>query len=138
MLLANLQMASSSMDFLPPIIIMVAFAAGDILLLKLGLAVTKSQKRTRMKWVAGSFLIQFGVVFIISSPLFLLGIMGAYHGEPQGLVPIIILSIFIDFNVINILHQIGLKRSLVVVLLTFAPIMIIMVIFGSSMPSFFK
>ena len=138
MLLANFQMGTSSMDFLSPIIIMVAFAAGDILLLKLGLAITKSQKRTRMKWVAGSFLIQFGVVFIISSPLFLLGIMGAYHGEPQGLIPIIILSIFIDFNVINILHQIGLKRSLVVVVLTFAPIMIIMVIFGSSMPSFFK
>jgi len=138
MLLANLQMASSSMDFLPPIIIMVAFAAGDVLLLKLGLVITKSQKRTRMKWVAGSFLIQFGTVFIISSPLFLLGIMGAYQGEPQGLIPIIILSIFIDFNVINILHQIGLKRSLVVVILTFAPIMIIMVIFGSSMPSFFK
>jgi len=125
------------MEKLFPIILMVAFAAGDILLLKLGLAITKSQKRTRMKWVAGSFLIQFGVVFIISSPLFLLGIMGAYHGEPGGLVPIILLSIFIDFNVINILHQIGLKRSLVVVILTFAPIFLIMYIFGSSLPSFF-
>jgi len=117
---------------------MAAFAAGDILLLKLGLAATKSKRRTRMKWVAGSFLIQFGIVFIISSPLFLLGIMGAYQGEPQGLVPIIILSIFIDINIINILHQIGLKRSLVVGLLTFAPLMIIMVVFGSSLHLFFK
>ncbi len=137
MLLAILQMGTSSMDFLSPIILMVAFAAGDILLLKLGLVITKSQKRTRMKWVAGSFLIQFGIVFIISSPLFLLGIMGAYHGEPQGLVPIILLSIFIDFNVINILHQVGLKRSLVVGILTFAPIMLIMVVFGSNLGNFF-
>ncbi len=138
MLLAILQMGTSSTELLSPIIIMAAFAAGDILLLKLGLAATKSKRRTRMKWVAGSFLIQFGIVFIISSPLFLLGIMGAYQGEPQGLVPIIILSIFIDINIINILHQIGLKRSLVVGLLTFAPLMIIMVVFGSSLHLFFK
>ncbi|NVM44294.1 MAG: hypothetical protein HWN79_05205 [Candidatus Lokiarchaeota archaeon] len=137
MFLTILQMGTIPMEKLFPIIIMVAFAVGDILLLKLGLVATKAKKRTRMKWVAGSFLIQFGVVFIISSPLFLLGIMGAYRGEPEGLVPIILLSIFIDFNVINILHQIGLKRSLIVVVLTFVPIMLIMVIFGSSLPSFF-
>jgi hypothetical protein len=138
MLLAILQMGSISNELLSPIILMVAFAAGDILLLKLGLTITKSQKRTRMKWVAGSFLIQFGVVFVISSPLFLLGIMGAYQGEGGGLVPIIIFSVFIDFNVINILHQIGLKRSLIIVLLTFAPIFIIIVTFGSNMHLFFK
>ena len=140
MLLAILQ--GISKELLSPIIFMVALAAGDILLLKLGLTITKSQKRTRMKWVAGSFLIQFGVVFIISSPLFLLGIMGAYQGEGGDLGPIIIIiiifSIFIDFNVINILHQIGLKRSLIIVLLTFAPIFIIMVTFGSNMHLFFK
>lgn len=135
MLLAILQ--NISMELLSPIIFMVVLAAGDILLLKLGLTITKSQKRTRMKWVAGSFLIQVGVVFVISSPLFLLGIMGAYQGEGGALVPIIIFSIFVDFNVVNILHQIGLKRSLVIVLLTFAPIFIIMVTFGSNMHRFF-
>ena len=124
-----------------PIILMAAFAAGDILLLKLGLAATKSQKKTRMKWVAGSFFIQFGIVFIISSPLFLLGITGAFSGGPGKIIPVIIpvilLSIFIDLNVINILHQIGLKRSLIIVLLTFAPIMLIMVALGMYIPRFF-
>ncbi|GAG93094.1 unnamed protein product, partial [marine sediment metagenome] len=55
------------------LILMAAFLGGDILLLKLGLTIIKAQKRTRMKWVAVSFLIQFGVILIISSPMFLLG-----------------------------------------------------------------
>ena len=126
------------MDDIIPILLMIAFAGGDILLLKLGLMMTKSKKRTRMKWVTGSFAIQFGVVFIISSPLFLLGIIGAYQGEPQGLVPVILFSIFIDLNVINVLHKIGLKRSFVVVVLTFVPIMLIMVFFGMNMSEFFS
>jgi len=138
MLLAILQMDNIDMDVIIPIIIMVTFAAGDIILLKLGLIMTKSKKRTRMKWVAGSIAIQFGVVFVISSPLFLLGIMGAFQGGPEGLIPVILISIFIDLNVINILHQIGLKRSFVVVLLTFAPIFLIMVVFGTNMHRFFS
>jgi hypothetical protein len=114
-----------------------AFAVGDILLLKLGLVITKAQKRKRMKWVAGSFFIQFGVVFAVSSPLFLLGIMGAFRGEPEGIVPIVLISAFIDLNVINILHQIGLKRSLVVVVFTFIPLFLIMVVLGMYISSFF-
>jgi hypothetical protein len=130
-------MGTFSMKELFPIILMVAFAAGDILLLKIGLVITKSQARTRMKWVAGSFLIQFGIVFIISSPLFLLGIIGAYQGQPQGMVPVILFSVFIDLNIINILHKIGWKRSFVVVVLTFVPIFLIMVVFGMNMSNLF-
>jgi hypothetical protein len=137
MLLAILQMDDINMDDIFFIIMIGVCAVGGILLLKLGLVITKATKRRRMKWVAGSFAIQFGVVFAISSPLFLLGIMGDYHGEPQGLVPIIIISAFIDFNVINILHQIGLKRSLVVLLLTFVPIFFAMVFFGVTISSYF-
>ena len=137
MLLAYLQMGTFSMDKLFPIILMAALAVGDILLLKLGLVITKSQTRTRMKWIAGSFLIQFGIVFIISSPLFLLGIIGAYQGQPQGMVPVILFSVFIDLNIINILHKIGLKRSFVVVVLTFVPIFLIMVVFGMNMSNLF-
>ncbi|MFX1448823.1 MAG: hypothetical protein ACFFCG_11930 [Promethearchaeota archaeon] len=137
MLLALHQMGTINIDDLIPLILIAAFVVGDILLLKLGLVATKAQKRNKMKWVTGSFLIQFGTVFVISSPLFLLGIMGAYHGEPEGMVPIIILSIFIDLNVINILHQIGLKRSFLVVVFTFIPLMLIMVIFGMNISKFF-
>ncbi len=137
MLFTFLQMGTPSIEELIPFIIMGAFAAGDILLLKLALVVTKAQKRTRMKWVAGSFAIQFGIIFIISSPLFLLGFMGKFQGEPDAIIPIVILSLFIDLNVINVLHQVGLKRSFVILLLTFVPLILIMIELGvtlSQMP----
>ena len=132
MLFTFLQMGTPSIEELIPFIIMGAFAAGDILLLKLALVVTKAQKRTRMKWVAGSFAIQFGIIFIISSPLFLLGFMGKFQGEPDVIIPIIILSLFIDLNVINVLHQVGLKRSSAILLITFVPIIIVMIILGNT------
>ena len=109
-----------------------AFAGGDIFLLKLALVITKAQKRRRMKWVAGSFLIQFGIIFIISSPLFLLGFMGGFHGELDVIIPIIILAVFIDLNVINVLHQVGLKRSFGILLITIVPIIIVMIILGNT------
>ena len=113
------------------LIIMVAFAGADILLLRLGLKITNAKKRIRMKWVAVSFLIQFGVIIIISSPLFFLGFAGEFKGDPGVIIPIIILCTFIDLNVINVIHQIGLKRSLVVVLIIILPIVFIMVNLGS-------
>lgn len=129
------------MNELFPIIIIAVLSGGDILLLKLGLVATKAQKRTRMKWVAGSFAIQFGIVFVVNSPLFILGITGFFSGGPEDIIPtvipIIILSLFIDLNIINILHQIGLKRSLVVVIFTFAPIVLMMVGLGMYLPKFF-
>jgi hypothetical protein len=133
MLFTFLQMGTPSIDELLPFIIMGAFAGGDILLLKLALVVTKAQKRTRMKWVAGSFAIQFGIIFIISSPLFFLGFMGNFRGEPDVIIPIIILSSFIDLNVINVLHQVGLKRSLGILLITFVPLIMIMIGLGTTL-----
>jgi len=132
MLFTFLQMGTPSIDELIPFIIMGAFAAGDILLLKLALVVTKAQKRTRMKWVAGSFAIQFGIIFIVSSPLFLLAFMGSFKGELDVIIPIVILSLFIDLNVINILHQVGLKRSFGILLITFVPLIIVMIILGNT------
>ena len=133
MLLNILQMGTPSLRELIPFIMMGGFAAGDILLLKLALVVTKSQKRKRMKWVAGSFLIQFGIIFIISSPLFLLGYLGGFSGELDVIIPVIILSVFIDLNVINILHQVGLKRSFVILLIIIFPIIFIMIGLGTTL-----
>ncbi len=123
------------MEELFPIILIVAVAAGDILLLKLGLVITKAQIRTRIKWVAGSFLIQFAIIFIISSPLFLLGAMGAFYGDGPGaiIIIIIILSAFIDLNIVNILHQIGLKRSFIIVVIVLVPIVFIMINLGNML-----
>ena len=127
MLLNLLQMGGPIDKETLSLILMAAFAGGDILLLKLGLKITKARERTRMKWVAVSFLIQFGVIFIISSPLFLLGFAGKFDGDPEVVIPIIILCTFIDLNVINVIHQVGLKRSLIVVSIILLPIVFIMV-----------
>ncbi len=123
------------MEKLFPIILIVAVAVGDIVLLKLSLVITKAQIRTRIKWVAGSFLIQFAIIFIISSPLFLLGSMGAFNGDGPGaiIIIIIILSAFIDLNIVNILHQIGLKRSFIIVVLVLVPMVFIMIYLGDML-----
>ncbi len=124
------------MEELFPIIFIVAVAVGDILLLKLGLAITKAKIRTRIKWVAGSFAIQFAIIFIISSPLFLLGAMGAFNddGGPGGIIIIIIIiSAFIDLNIVNVLHQIGLKRSFIIVVMILVPIVFIMINLGNML-----
>jgi len=131
MLLNLLQMGGPLDEGTILLILMAAFAGGDILLLKLGLTITKARERTRMKWVAVSFLIQFGVIFFISSPLFLLGFSGKFDGALGVIIPIIILCTFIDLNVINVIHQVGLKRSLFVVLIIILPIVFIMVNMGS-------
>ncbi len=131
MLFTFLQMGNFSIGEIVPFIMMGVLAAGDILLLKLALVITKTQKRRRMKWVAGSFAIQFGIIFVISSPLFLLGFLGGFQGELDVIIPIIILSVFIDLNVINVLHQVGLKRSFVILLITLFPIIFIMIGLGS-------
>ncbi len=135
MLFTFLQMGTPSIEELIPFIIMGVFAGGDILLLKLALVVTKAQKRTRMKWVAGSFLIQFAIIFIISSPLFLLGAMGAFNDDGPGgiIIIIILLSAFIDINIVNILHQIGLKRSFIIVVIILVPIVFIMINLGNML-----
>jgi hypothetical protein len=135
MLFTFLQTGTISMEELFPIIFIVAVAVGDILLLKLGLVITKAKIRTRIKWVAGSFAIQFAIIFIISSPLFLLGAMGAFNDDGPGgiIIIIILLSAFIDINIVNILHQIGLKRSFIIVVMILVPIVFIMINLGNML-----
>jgi hypothetical protein len=118
-------------DFIP-LILLGLFIGGGIILLKLGLIITQAETKRDMKWVAISFLIQFGVVFFISTPLFLMGIIGAFdEGPPFGaIIPIIILSAFIDLNVINIIHRLGLKRAIWVLILIIGPIIASMFTIG--------
>ncbi|MCK4370915.1 MAG: hypothetical protein KAW03_07590 [Candidatus Lokiarchaeota archaeon] len=114
-------------------IIVAVLILGDILLLKIGLAITKAQERKNMKWVAGSFGIQFGIILFISSPLLLYGMIGRFDGNEGVIAPVVLFSVFIDLNVINIIHKIGLKRSIVVVFFVVGPIIAAMVILGSSL-----
>jgi len=116
------------METIGPIILIVVLVLGDILLLKVGLAITKAQEKKNMKWVAGSFGIQFGIIFFISSPLLLYGMLGKFEGNPGVIAPIVLFSVFIDLNLVNVIHKIGLKRSVVVVFLIIGPIIVAMVI----------
>ena len=121
------------METMGPIILIIVLILGDILLLKIGLAITKAQEKKNMKWVAGSFGIQFGIIFFISSPLLLFVMIGKFQGDPGVIAPIVLFSVFIDLNVINVLHKIGLKRSLVVVIFVVGPIITAMYILGETL-----
>ena len=109
----------------------------DILLLKIGLAITKAQEKKNMKWVAGSFGIQFGIIFFIGSPLILYGMIGRFDGEGGMIILVVLFSVFIDLNVINVIHKIGIKRSIVVVIFVVGPIITAMIFLGQSLGGLF-
>jgi len=116
-----------------PFIIAIVLIVVDILILKIGLVITKAEEKKSMKWVAGSFGIQFGMIFFISSPLILYAMMGRFQGDPAIIAPVVLFSVFIDLNLINVIHKIGLKRSLVVVIFVVGPIITAMVILGNTL-----
>ena len=137
-MLHNLFMTSTPPIQMGPLIWMLGLAAGDIFLLKLGLIITKAEKRRKMKWVMYSFFIQFGVVFLIGSPLLVLSLIGAFKGDAGAIITVIVLGLFIDINLINVLHNIGLKRSLVVGLLVIVPMILVMSFAGSTISSLIR
>ena len=117
----------------PPIFIAIPLILVGLLLFKIGLVAAKAQEKTNFKWVAGSYFLQFGVIFFVSSPLFLLGMVGEFDGNPGIIAPIVLLSIFIALNIVNLIHEIGLKRSFAVVFLSAGPIIGAMVIIGMNL-----
>lgn len=126
------------MEEMIPIIIAVCLLVGDIFILKLGLTITKAQEKTNFKWVAGSFGIQFGLIFFISTPMILGGWTGQYTtgGPPIALIIItVILCAFIDLNIINIIHKIGIVRALIIALLIIGPVTYAMYLLGSNLGS---
>ena len=118
-----------------PIIIAISLICGDIFVLKIGLAITKAQEKTNFKWVAGSFGIQFALIFFIGTPMFLSVATGTFSEGPPPLlliIPTILFSAFIDLNVVNVIHKVGMKRSLIITLLIMGPITAGMWLIGES------
>ncbi|KKL58535.1 hypothetical protein LCGC14_2224420 [marine sediment metagenome] len=115
-----------------PFIIAAALLGGGVLILKIGLAMTNAESKTNMKWVAGSFFIQFGVTVFISVPMILDMILDPDFGTPEFdylpppflLTIIVIFSLFVVANMINTIHQPGIIRSIVITLLILGPIII--------------
>ena len=137
-MIQNLFMAGPSQIEMGPILWMVGFAIGDIFLLKLALIITKTKKRRKMKSVMYSFLIQFGVVFLVGSPLLILSLFGQFEGDPGAIITVSVLGLFLDINLINVIHNIGLKRSLVVGLLVIVPMILVMSFMGSMISSLIR
>ncbi|MFW9818007.1 MAG: hypothetical protein ACFFE5_00230 [Candidatus Thorarchaeota archaeon] len=122
------------------IIIAVCLLVVDIFILKIGLAITKAQEKTNFNWVAGSFGIQFAVIFFIGTPMILGGWTGQFStGDPLTFIPLIILTVvfctFIDLHIINILHKIGMGRALIIAILIIGPVTYAMYLLGSNLGS---
>ena len=120
------------------IIIAVCLLVVDIFILKIGLAITKAQEKTNFKWVAGSFGIQFALIFFISTPMILGGWTGLYStgGPPIPLIVLIVIfCAFIDLNVINILHKVGMVRALIIAILILGPVTFAMFLLGENLGS---
>ncbi len=124
------QFATTSMGPIIPAIMLILF---DILLLKIGLLITKAEVKKNLKWVVASFGIQFGVIFFIGSPLILYGMIGRFQGDPGIIMLVVFFAVFIDVNIINLIHRIGLKRSIVVMFFIVIPIVFAMVTIASSL-----
>jgi hypothetical protein len=135
MMFQLLQMGNN-LKGLGPIFLFLGLLVADLVLLKIGLVLTKTKRWKKMKWAVASYFIQFGVVFSIGSPLFLLGIIGAFRGDPAGIIPVVIISAFVDVNVVNVIHRIGLRRSLVVVVIILVPMIFIMSQLGDVLSMF--
>ena len=135
------QTGMPSLEEMMPIIIAISLIVGDIFILKIGLAITKAQEKTNFKWVAGSFGIQFGLIFFISMPMILGGWTGQFSAGPPPpalIVLTVIFCAFIDLNVINIIHKIGMKRSLIIVIMVLGPLTYAMYLLGSNIGTFFS
>lgn len=94
-----------------------------LVLLKIGLVITKAEVRTGIKWVLISFGIQVGVFFFVAGPLMLAGFSETDGGGPPAILIIlfVIIALFMDVNVLNITHELGLKRALIVFIFIFIP-----------------
>lgn len=101
-----------------------------LVLLKLGLIVTKAEVRTGFKWVLASFGTQVGIFFFVGGPLMLLGFAGEMEGGPPVVLIIIfiLLALFIGVNILNVMHQLGMKRALIVFLMMLIPFLVVDVI----------
>ena len=129
-------LAMPSMETIRPFIIIALLLLGGALIFKIGLSLTKADVKTNMKWVFGSFFIQFGIIFFISAPMILAGATGEFEngGPNSGMIgATIIFSAFIDLQIINVIHKLGMKRSFVLVIFVLIPIVGAMVLLGQNM-----
>jgi len=108
-------------------------ATSWIPILKVGLIITKAEVKREWKWVLTSSFIQAGLSFFIMAPIFIN--MFTYTGEDHGpdmdqmiglIIGLLALGMFINLQVINVFHQVGMKRALIIFVMEIIPVIIIM------------
>ena len=124
----------TEMEKFGPFIIAAFMIFGGIIILKIGLAITKAESKTNFKWVAISYLILYGVTLFVSSPMLLDMFLSemecikselpdCYNETDGGIIAISVLfSVFLVLNLINVIHKPGLARSFILTLLILGPI----------------
>jgi len=124
----------NTMEKYGPFIIAAVMIFVGIIILKIGLAITKAESKTNFKWVAISYLILYGVTLFVSSPMLLDMFLSemecikselpdCYNETDGGIIAISVLfSVFLVLNLINVIHKPGLARSFILTLLILGPI----------------
>ncbi|MFW9826844.1 MAG: hypothetical protein ACFFEY_04400 [Candidatus Thorarchaeota archaeon] len=125
-----------SFEDLLPFIIALSLICLDLIILKIGLVLAKTEEKSSFKWVAASFGIQFGLVFFIGTPLILEGLTGGFsnHGPDIALIILVVIfAAFVDVNLINVIHKIGITRSIIIGIFMMVPITFAMYLIGSNL-----
>lgn len=99
----------------------------EVVVLKIGLVITKAEVHTSIRWVLISLGLQIGVILFIATPLTLLGFSGFYNSGSALPVIIgvsVITALFLDMNVLNVIHRLGFKKAIIVFALMLIPLFI--------------
>ena len=108
-------------------------ATSWIPILKIGLIITKAEVKREWKWVLASSFIQAGLCFFIMAPMFInMAADFGSEGGPEGdemiglILGLLALGLFIDLQVINVFHRVGMKRALIIFTMEIIPVIVIM------------
>ncbi|MGV9171870.1 MAG: hypothetical protein ACOC35_04760 [Promethearchaeia archaeon] len=108
-------------------ILLPIFLISEIIVLRIGLKLVKAEERKNFKFVIVSFIIQIVALVFINSPFIFMGLTGAFESgppDPAIITIFILLSIFIEINLINAIHKVGIKAAVFIFILILIPIFI--------------
>lgn len=107
------------------------FILAEIISMKIGLIIVKARERKSIAWVGASVFIQIGIIFLVFMPLIMIGIAeGIRNSDVPAIILMAVIAVFVDFNLINLLHKLGFKRSLIVLIFFSIPLAIFGNVFG--------
>ncbi|TXT60922.1 MAG: conserved membrane protein of unknown function [Promethearchaeota archaeon] len=107
--------------------VIVGLLLTDIIMMKLGLSLVKAESHTNLKWVVSSFFLQILIIFIVISPVILIIFVGLIP-PIYNIIIFGVLALFIEINVINIIHKTGIGRAIVVFIMIVIPTVVYVLI----------